>query len=99
MVLLHIALQDGFRNNTVLMRLNGKRIYRKNNLKTRTQIGLADSVELETDEGPASLEVSLPQERIVGSIAFVLKSVTYIGVSIIEGEVQFKVQNVPFGYL
>lgn len=39
-MLLHIALQDGLANDTVVIRSNGQEIYRKTGVSTRTQLAM-----------------------------------------------------------
>ncbi len=46
MVLLHIAFQEGFTDDTVVVRVNGREVFRKGSVKTRLQIGYADSFEV-----------------------------------------------------
>ena len=48
---LHIALQEGFAGDPVSISVDGREIYRKDGVRTRTQIGLADSIETTHDQG------------------------------------------------
>ena len=59
--LLHVALQEGFEDDTVVLRIADEEVYRRDSLATRMQIGLADSFELTVEEDEAELEVSLPR--------------------------------------
>ena len=54
---LHIALQEGFAGDPVSINVDGREIYRKASVRTRTQIGLADSVETTHDKGSATIEI------------------------------------------
>jgi hypothetical protein len=54
---LHIALQEGFTGEPVSITVDGREIYRKDQVRTRTQIGLADAVETTHDPGRAAIEV------------------------------------------
>lgn len=60
MPLIHIAVQEGFQNDTLVVHLNGAEVYSRSGLKTRMQIGLADSFDLEAAPGPAELRVEVP---------------------------------------
>jgi len=60
MKLLHIAFQEGFADDTVVIRVNGKEVFRKASVKTRTQIGYAGSFEVNVQEGSVNVEVTLP---------------------------------------
>jgi hypothetical protein len=54
---LHIALEDGFAGESVTINVDGTEVYRKDGVRTRTQIGLADSVETTHDPGSATIEI------------------------------------------
>ena len=57
MPLLHIALQEGFENDSVAMRINGAEIFNKPQVPRRRQIGFADS--FETHIGGGAIKVTL----------------------------------------
>jgi len=99
MALLHIALQEGFSGDTVVVRVNGEEVFRKKDVKTRLQIGLADSVELNIAEGPTQVEVLLPAKKLSESVELDVSTPTYVGVSIVDGKITVRISDVPFGYL
>jgi hypothetical protein len=99
MVLLHIALQEGFWGDTVIVRVNGEQVFREKDVKTRLQIGLADSVELDVAEGPTQVEVLLPSKNLSDSVQLDVSAPTYVGVSIVDGKITFRISDMPFGYL
>jgi hypothetical protein len=57
---LHIYLEDGFENDTVVVRVNGREVFRKAGVRTRPEISLADLVEAEVDGGPTTVGVEIP---------------------------------------
>ena len=99
MALLHIALQEGFFGDTVVVRVNGEEVFRKKDVKTRLQIGFADSVELNVAEGPTQVEVLLPAKNLSESVQLDVSAPTYVGVSVVDGKIIFRISDVPFGYL
>lgn len=99
MTLLHIALQEGFEDETVVIRVAGREAFRKDNVRTKLQIGLADSFELNVEEGPVSLEIDLPKKSLSKSIELQVPNTVYLGVSLIAGKIQHKISHEPFGYV
>ena len=51
---LHVALQDGFDNDTIEVRVNGQTVYERDGVTTMTQISLADAFDVDID-GPVDL--------------------------------------------
>lgn len=99
MATVHVALQEGFDNDTVIIRINGQDVFHKSGVKTRLQIGYADSVEVPVQEDRANIEVRLPQKQLVKTTALAVAAKIYVGVSIRGGEIDFHVSAEPFGYL
>ncbi len=97
---LHIDLQEGFQNDTIWIRVDGQIRWQKDDVNTRWQIGLADSVELEVPEGRVQVAVELPNRAVTDSIAFLVSAPVYLGVSVTpEGRLEFTVAQEPFRYL
>lgn len=100
MILLHVALQDGFANDTVVVRLDDQEIYRKDGVSTRTQISRADAFDFESPSPQATVKVDLPARDLSSSIPVDLSRTPFLGVSITpEGEISHKLQSEPFGYV
>lgn len=98
MPLLHIALQEGFTNDSVSINIDGQEVYKKDAVRTRTQIGLADSVEVTRPAGDATIEI-----RARGATATLTPTLTqdlYVGVSIgPDGSITHRTSSQPFGYM
>ncbi len=60
MPVLHINLQEGFANDTVVVRVNGQEVFNRTSVKTRLQIGLANAFEVDVPEGSADIQIALP---------------------------------------
>ena len=99
MALLHIALQEGFEDETVVIRVAGKDAFRKDNVRTKLQIGLADSFDTNVEEGPVSIEIEVPSKGLSRSIELQVPNTVYLGVSIIAGKIEYKISHEPFGYV
>ncbi len=99
MALLHIAFQEGFTDDAVVVRVNGKEAFRKANVTTRTQIGYADSFELDVEEGTADIEVLLPSRNLLESITLSVATAVYLAVSIDKSRIDYHISYEPFGYL
>jgi len=100
MALLHIALQEGFFNDSVIIRANQQEIFRHQSVKTRTQIGLAEWMEINLPEGSVTLEVSVLSKGVTQSIPLQLSGNVYLGISLTpEGKLDYQISDQAFGYL
>ena len=99
MQLLHIAFQEGFDDDAVIVRINGKEMFRKDNLKTRSQIGYAGSFETNSHEGPVTIDILLPIKNLSQTVQLQLTAATYVGVSIQQGKITYRISSEPFGYV
>lgn len=96
---LHIALEEGFDGDLVVVRVNGKEALRKQDVRTRMQIGLADSVDTVWEGESARVEVEVPTRRISTAIGGVISGESYLGISIRDGAIEHRVSTEPFGYV
>ena len=97
--MLHVALQEGFDNDNVMMRLNDEPIYDSAGVTTDLRISRADAVEVPLGEGRLRLSVSLPDRDLSGSLVIQGTNTIYIGVSVQSDTVEFTVSDRPFGYM
>jgi hypothetical protein len=63
-MLIHVALEDGFDDDTVVLRVDGAEAYREAGVTTRTQISRAADTELEVRDAGAVLEVDVPTRDV-----------------------------------
>ena len=96
---LHVALQDGFENDTVVVRVNQQQVYSSENVSTDYRISLAASFDVPRPEGPVRVAVELPRRGLSNSIVVELSGTAHIAVSLLEAKIDFKVSDTPFGYL
>jgi hypothetical protein len=98
--LLHIALQEGFFNDIVIVRVDGREAFNKAGVSTKLQIGRAGAFDLELDPGPARVEVTLPGKGRSGTATIEVSHPTYLGVSVArDGSLAFQTSDRPFGYV
>jgi hypothetical protein len=97
---LHIALQEGFDGDEVIVLIDGQDVYRRPGVTTRTQIGLADSFTRKVADRRVAVEVRLPGRGASGLIDVDGNRPCHIGVSVTPaGRVALRAQDEPFGYL
>lgn len=100
MPVLHIALQEGFLDDTVEVQVDGREVFRKGGVTTRLQLGKADSVETTAEGDSATVRVTLPEKDVSETILVPeLSSTVYLAVSVENGKVVHRVSSEPFRYL
>jgi hypothetical protein len=98
MPLLHVALQEGFSGEPVVVSVNDRELFRKDDVRTRTQIGRADSFELTLPAGDTRIAVTA--RGTTTPIPVSLSGDQYVGVSLTpQGTIVHKLSTEPFGYL
>jgi len=96
----HVALQEGFVHDRVVVRINGADVADRPDVTTRNQIGLAEAVEVEVPRGETTVEVAVPERDLVGTTRVTVEEGTvYVGASIEQGRVELRAQREAFGYL
>jgi hypothetical protein len=99
MAVLSVALEEGFDDDTVAVEVNGRRVFDRDGVSTRTQIGLAESFEVPVDGERAVVDVQVPSRGAVGRIECPVADRLYISTSLEGDDVVFKTSEEPFGYL
>jgi hypothetical protein len=98
MPLLHIALQEGFTGEPVTISVDGREIYRKDHVRTMTQIGRADDVETTHPARPVSIVVTARGTSL--TIAQPLTADTFVGISMThDGRITHRVSQEAFRYM
>ena len=98
MVTLSIDFQDGFTDDTVVLKLNGKEVFRKKAVSTKLLLGKADSFKTEADTGLVNVEISVPTKDIARTFLLEVSADEYIGISIVTGKLECVLSDEPFGY-
>jgi hypothetical protein len=98
MARLHLALNDGFTGDTVVVRLDGREIYRKGGVKTDLRISRADGAEADAPDGEATLEVEARGRT--ASVRVDAAARPHVGIDMTpDGEPRIRQQAEPFAYL
>jgi hypothetical protein len=95
---LHIALQDGFAGEPVVIRLDGREVYRKEAVRTDIRISRADAVDVETANRSGAIEVEARGQAASASVD--VARTPYVSVSLDgSGRPQVRTSAEPFAYL
>jgi hypothetical protein len=93
-------LQDGFFNDEVIIQVNSIEAFHQSQVKTKFQIGLATSFEINVPAGLVNVSATLPQKNLAQSTVLEISAPTYLAVSItVDDNISFRVSNERFGYL
>jgi hypothetical protein len=94
-----VDLQDGFADDVVEVWTEGRLAYRRTDVTTRHQIGLATSFELPVAHLPVELEVVVTSRGLRRAVRLDAGSPMHLGVSILDGRLAIRRQHEPFGYV
>src|SRR6266542_5721498 len=82
MARLTIHLQDGFADDTVLVRVNGVEVYRKSGVTTKLLLGYADVFDTAVPEGAAEIMIEVPSRDLRDAFIVPGAPKTHVGISI-----------------
>jgi hypothetical protein len=98
MATLHIDLQDGFAGDSVVIRLDGREVYRKDGVKTDLRISRADAVDVQAANPTATVEVEARGQSASASVDVTREP--YLSVSLdADGRPQLRTSTEAFAYL
>jgi hypothetical protein len=80
--------QHGFANDTIILKVNGKEVLKKDDLRSDLRISLAGSFTIDVPNGQTKLEIIVPTKNLSISKTIMIDSEEgkYIGISIINPE-------------
>jgi hypothetical protein len=98
-----IDLQDGFKDDTVILRINNDEFFRKEHITTDLRISLATRFTTNINGGEVQVEVIIPTKDLIDNYKFIINSENYLGISIVESElpnkkIKFILSQKPFVY-
>ncbi len=96
---LTVHLQDGFADDTVVVSVDGKEIYRKAAVRTKLPLGYADIIETHVPEGTAEIRIGVPSRHIADCFQIQVSPKTHVGVSIHGDSIDHFVSRKAFGYM
>jgi hypothetical protein len=96
----HVHLQEGFEAEHVIVSIDDTVVLDDPTVRTKPQIGLARTTETETSADPVTVHVELAGRHAERSVQVRPQLTPFIGVSVsADGQVQFRMQAEPFGYV
>lgn len=98
-LILSVAFREGFEDDVVLVRVDGAEVFRQEAVTTDTRIGLAASFEVPVGEESMALEVEIPSQGLASRTTAEADGPLYLGISLVDGAIRFRVSEQPFGYL
>ena len=100
MAVLSIHLQEGFEDDTAIVRLNGTESARSTHLNTRRLLGYAEIIDLPKPTGQdIQLELSLPDRNLVASATIPGAGDTFVAANVTDGRLRLAVRDQPFAYV
>ena len=98
MATLTIDLQEGFANETIVLRANGAEVFKKESVSTKLLFGFAESISIEIAESIVRVEIEALQSGLEKSVSLEAENDVYLGFSIVAGGIEHIVADRPFGY-
>jgi hypothetical protein len=99
MAVLSIHLQEGFADDTAIVRLNGTEAARRTHLSTKRLLGYAEIIDLQKPTGQETeLELSLPDRGLTERTLVPGAGDSFVAVNVSEGRLQIAVRDRPFSY-
>lgn len=97
---LHIALQDGFTNDTVAITVNQRQVFAKSGVTTNRVIARADTVDTSVDGPSAAIRVEVSTREAVASLQVTLADTPFVAVNLSpDGGITLTPSRKPFGYM
>ena len=96
---LHIALQDGFRENSVTITVDGRTVYDKHGVVTDLRISRADSVDIEGVAAKVQVAVLVNPGNITATWDHDAQAAPYLAISLEGGQLRFTASQESFRYL
>ena len=95
----HFAFQDGFVNDDVIVRVNGKEVIREAKLKgTDPLVPIAAMHDVELDAATGNVNVEVPSRGLSRSFDLDFRESPYLGIAIVGGDIALLRSARPFEY-
>jgi hypothetical protein len=91
---LHVELQEGFSHDIVVVLVDGRQVFRKQDVSTNLSAGIADSIEVNTDGHLAEVEIQILSRLKFGSKEVDLRQHPHVAISI-DPEGQPEIRSSP----
>lgn len=97
-VKLRVDFQDGFSDDTVIIKINGNEVHTATNVTTDVALSYAAYFEDRFQSGKMEFEIHVPTKNLKHSFTFDLEMDMYLGISILGGELRFRSSDKRFMY-
>ena len=95
----HVAFQDGFANDEVVIRVNGREVIRETSLSGRDPLVPVAAVrQVEIAPAAATMRVDVPTRGLSRSFDVNFRESPYLGVAIVGDEIMLRRSSRPFEY-
>lgn len=84
-----IDFQDGFKDDTIALKINGKEVLHVEKASTGLVVSFAHIFETEVEPGKISVEIKIPTRNLAKVRTEDVLKDTYFGVSLVNGEIVF----------
>ena len=96
---LGIHLQHGFNDDEVVVTINGEERLRRQGVRTKRMLGVAEHTKVDVDEGPLSIDVSVPSRNLEQHVDLHCAADLFLGLSITaDGTIRAITRDKQFGY-
>lgn len=97
---LHVALEEGFSGDDVVVRVAGEEAFKAKALRTRLQTGFAGAFTVDVAEDDVEITVEVAKRRLRYSQKVTVDGPTWLGISLGDGgAVETRISPEPFGYV
>ena len=97
---LHIALQDGFRGDSVIIKVDGQTVFEKTGLTTNLTISYADAVDVPVSTATVTLNITVTSRGQAVQRTLNVMETPYLAVSLSEnGMLQLTPSKDMFHYM
>lgn len=97
---LTIDLRDGFYNDTVIVTVDEKEVFRKSNVTSKTTTGFADSKTIQLNPGEHKVHVQLQEKEESLDLTIEINKELFIGLNNKPHKgLEYQLQGEPFKYM
>lgn len=96
---LTINLEEGFRDDTVVLKVNESEVLRRTGVSTDLSAGLAGSVEVQVPEGSIHLQISVPTKSLFRALELQVVADLSVRVSVMDGSLDVQTTSERLYYL
>ena len=96
---LHIALHDGFTGQTVTVTIDGREVWRRDNVRTDLRISRAAAFDTEAARSAVTVGVTVEPGTLRATAPVDIAATPYVAVDVQDGGIRIKPSAEPFHYL